>query len=76
MQIHRFGHSTMFVPEEAGVFWVRATNEFGNIVVVASAYSSNVRRAIDTADKQSWFFTNVSEYYVEVLLDSEIKLSA
>jgi hypothetical protein len=76
MKIHRFDRSTMCIPEEAGVFWAKAKDVLGNVVVVASSYSSNVRRAIDTADKQSWFVTNVSEFYVEVLLDNEIKLSA
>ena len=72
IMILKFYCSTYFIPEECGTYWVKARHDCGRVAVVESGFSPNVRAAIERANKQHWFEGSLTDYWVEVLLESNM----
>lgn len=76
MFIRRFDRSILHIPHLPGTFWVRARDSEGRTVTVASGHSVNVWWSLMAADRRTWFLPDVGNYWVEVLLDRDIAVSA
>ena len=72
IMVLRFYLSTCSIPRESGTYWIKAKHHFDGVVVVTSDFSPNVRAAIERANKQHWFEGNLTDYWVEVLLESDM----
>lgn len=68
-------HSTLNIPSTSGTYWIKALKN-GQPITVACGHSSNMRRAIEIADKRAWLQPGLSDFWVEALADSEHKLCA
>lgn len=76
MHIHTFNHSTMNIPNMPGTYWVKAKSLTGKTVVIHTAHSLDIRRDVAIANKSQWLDNDLESFWVEVLLDEEISLTA
>lgn len=76
MLIRRFDRSIEQMPRLPGTFWVRALDSTGRPITIDAGYSVNVWLSLVTTDKRAWFLPDATKYWVEVLLDLDIAMSA
>lgn len=76
MLVRRFNKSVQQVPPLPGTFWVRALDSTGRPITIKAGYSMNVLWSLVRADKRKWILPDATNYWVEVLLDLDIAMSA
>lgn len=65
------------VPRGSGFIWVKARNSADQEVTVWAIHSCNVCEALRLANKNEWLRDDdLTDYWVEVLLDKDVLLSA
>lgn len=76
MHIHTFNHSTTNIPNMPGTYWVKAKTLTGKTVVIHTAHGLDIRREVEIANKSQWLDNDLEGFWVEVLLNEEISLTA
>ena len=61
--------STLYLPDSAGHFRIKALDEKKQEVEVYSAHSWNLAQTIRPFDKRLWLQNDLSDFWIEVLLD-------
>jgi hypothetical protein len=64
------------IPRAPGVYWVKGLTKAGVAKTVCANHCDDLYTAIRSADKSEWMNNDYQNYWLEIELDSEIRLTA
>jgi len=74
--LRSYRKSTQGIPRFSGFIWIKARNARSRAVTVWAVHSPNVYESVRLTNKSEWLKDGLTDYWIEVLLDKDIVLSA
>ena len=63
------------IPRNSGFIWVKAKNKKSRTITIWASHSNNVYEAVRLKDRREWLHNDLTDFWIEILLDEDILLS-